>query len=72
MDTRVSRIVNRERGEFKKRKEEILNREKSETIRYKKYYDIDVDDTSIYDLVINTSDKTPDDIVNIVLKKLEK
>jgi len=72
LDTRVSRIVNRERGEFKKRKKEILNREKSEKVRYKKYYDIDVDDTSIYDLVIDTTEKTPEDIVNIVLKKLEK
>jgi len=72
LDTRISRIVNREMGEFKKRKKEILNREKSETIRYKNYYDINLNDTSIYDLVINTSDKTPDEIVNIILQKMKK
>ena len=71
LDTRINRIVNRESGEFKKRKKEILNREKSETIRYKNYYDIDIDDTSIYNLVINTSEKTPEEIVNIILQKLK-
>lgn len=68
--TRAKRIVKREKGDIKKRKQELLRREKSEALRYKKYYDIDLKDKSIYDLVINTDNKTPDSIVNMILKEL--
>jgi len=69
LDTRVNRIINREKGDFKIRKNEILKREKSEAIRYRNYYDIDINDLSIYDLVIDTSDKSPEKIVNIIVEK---
>jgi cytidylate kinase len=71
VDTRAKRIVNREKGSVDKRRKEILERERSESARYKKYYGIDLSDTSIYDLAIDASDKTPDEIINIILKKLE-
>jgi cytidylate kinase len=72
LDTRVKRIINRETGDFEKRKGEILERERSEEIRYKKYYEINLNDTSIYDLVIDTSDKNPKEIVNIILNNLNR
>ncbi len=72
LETRAGRIVKREKGDFEKRKKEILKRENSEATRYKKYYNIDLDDTSIYDLVVNSSDKTPDEIVEIIIKEIKK
>lgn len=69
---RVVRIVNRENGNIKDRKKEIIKRERSETKRYKKYYNIDLQDKSIYDLVIDSGDKTPEEIVDIILEKLVK
>ena len=71
MKTRVNRIVNRENGDLEKRKKEIVERERSESARYKKYYDINLNDTSIYDLVVDSANKTPEEIVNLILKKLE-
>lgn len=71
LETRVNRIINREEGDFEKRKDEILKREKSEATRYKNYYDIDINDTSIYDLIIDTSDKTPEEIVKIIVENLK-
>ncbi len=71
LKTRVNRIITRENGDLEKRKKEIIERERSESARYKKYYNIDIDDVSIYDLVIDSADKTPDEIVNIILEKLE-
>jgi cytidylate kinase len=70
LDTRAQRIVKREEGSIEKRKKEILERERSEFLRYKKYYKIDIKDNSIYDLVIDTKDKTPEDIVDIIIEKL--
>lgn len=65
---RASRIVKREQGDIEKRKKEIVKREKSEATRYKKYYGIDVSDTSIYDVIIDAGDKTPEQIMEIVLR----
>lgn len=72
IETRVNRIVNRERGDTERRKQEILVREVSEATRYKKYYNIDVEDTSIYDVVVDSSDKKPEEIVNIIIKKIKR
>lgn len=70
VETRAKRIVKREQGDINKKKEEMLIREESERKRYKKYYNIDIKDKSIYDIVINTADKTPEEIVEIILKKM--
>jgi len=70
LDVRAQRIVKREQGDFEKRKKEILKREQSEATRYKNYYNIDVRDTSIYDLIIDTADKSPEKIVDIIMQYL--
>jgi cytidylate kinase len=67
---RAGRIVKREQGEVEKRKKEILKREKSEATRYKKYYGIDVRDTSLYDVIIDAGDKTPEEIMEIIVRYL--
>lgn len=71
-NTRAERIVNREAGDIKERKKEIIKREKSEAKRYKKYYKIDIKDQSIYDLIIDSGNKTPDKIVELIIKKIPK
>ncbi len=72
LEIRAKRIVNREQGNIEKRKKEILERERSEATRYKKHYNIDLNDASIYDVVIDSGDKTPEEIVEIIVKKLDK
>jgi predicted cytidylate kinase len=72
IDVRAHRIVKREQGDMEKRKKEILRREKCEATRYKKYYNIDVRDTTIYDVIIDVSTKTPEEVVEIILKHLGK
>jgi len=67
---RAHRIVKREQGNIDERKKEILKREKSEAKRYKKYYDIDVRNTSIYDVIIDASEKTPGEIMEIIIQHL--
>mgnify|MGYP006293192639 CR=1 FL=1 len=72
INIRTKRIIKREDGDFKKRKNEIIKREKSEKTRYKKYYDINLDDTSVYDIIIDTEDKNAQEISNIIISKLKK
>jgi cytidylate kinase len=71
INVRAGRIVKREQGNVEERKKEILTREKSEATRYKKYYGIDVRDTSIYDVIVDASEKTPEEIMKIIIEHLE-
>jgi predicted cytidylate kinase len=72
IDIRAQRIVNRENGNAEKRKIEMQKRERSEEKRYQSYYNIDIKDTSIYDLVIDSSKKTPEEIVKIITNKIQE
>jgi len=70
IDTRTERIVKRESGDAKLRKKEIIKRDKSENMRYNKYYNIDLKDTSIYDVIVDSAKKTPEEIVDIIIEKI--
>ncbi len=50
--------------------ENILIRRKSEDERYMKYYGIHIYDMSLYDIVIDTSWKTPKEVFEAVIKEL--
>jgi len=70
IDVRAKRIVKREGGTVEERKKEIVEREKSEMLRYKKYYDIDLKDTSIYDVVVDSTNLSPKGVIDVILKKM--
>jgi cytidylate kinase len=52
---RINRIARRERTSFDEAKKNTAIREKNEKERYEKYYNIDISDVSIYDLIFDTS-----------------
>jgi cytidylate kinase len=52
---RIKRIAGREKISFDEAKKKTAIREKIEKERYEKYYDIDISDVSIYDLIFDTS-----------------
>ena len=45
-------------------------RQLSEAKRYKMYYDIDIEDKSVYDLVLNTDNLSPDEVVETILEAI--
>jgi len=55
LEVRVRRIAEREGRDLQEVREETLAREESERKRFKELYGIDIDDLSIFDLVINTA-----------------
>lgn len=67
VNVRAERLVKREGGDLAQRKEEMLEREFSEAKRYKSFYGMDIDDQTIYDLVIHTEDKPPENVVELIL-----
>lgn len=70
-DVRAERVVNREGGSIEQRKSEIEEREGCEVQRYKKHYSIDIEDTSVYDLVIDSSHLSPDEVVEKILSEVQ-
>ena len=54
-DVRIRRIAGRDTVDLEKARAQTVLRENAERERYKKYYDIDIRDISIYDLIMDTS-----------------
>lgn len=71
-DTRAGRVFNREGGDLQQIKDFTAMRDREDTSRYKKFYGIDNNDYNFVDIVIDVNDKTPDEIVQIILNKLEE
>lgn len=77
-DEMAKRLANSDRTgkekitDVKKAKKSLINRFNLENERYKKIYGIDNLDMTNYDLVINSKDRTPEDLADEVWKKYSK
>ncbi len=71
LPTRAERVATREGISYHISLERIKKREASEKKRYKKYYQIDVKDLSVYDLVIDTRLWDADSVFAIVKAAIE-
>lgn len=67
IDTRIDRIAEREKMDVEKTKDLVKRREKSERKRYKDYYGIDLLDMDIYEMVIDSVEYSPDEIVSKII-----
>lgn len=70
-EVRARRILNREGGDLDKIAAFTRLRDSEDTRRYRELYGIDNTDYGFVDLVIDTENKLPDDIVSIILQALE-
>ncbi|MFC7074168.1 (d)CMP kinase [Halovenus rubra] len=68
---RAERIADREDKSVGTAREETEKRTESESVRYQKYYGIDIRDLSIYDLVINTARWSPEGVVDLAESAVE-
>jgi cytidylate kinase len=71
-EIRYGRIAKREKKDISVVKQETRQREEIEKSRYSKFYGIDIDDWTIYDLIINSGSFQAEKIVNIILEALRK
>lgn len=71
-ETRAKRILNREGGDLQKIKDFTAMRDSEDTRRYKKIYNIDNNDYAFSDLIIDTADYNPEQIVNLIVAELKK
>ena len=65
-DVRTRRVAEREEKTLDLAREETRRREESEAARYGEYYDIDIHDLGIYDVVCNTARWGPDAVCELL------
>ncbi|MCY0850490.1 (d)CMP kinase [Sulfuracidifex metallicus] len=66
LDERARRISKRDGISYDNALLSILEREQSHYYRFWKYYGIDIQDLSLYDLVINTSKLSPEKVLGLI------
>jgi predicted cytidylate kinase len=68
---RAKRITGREGVDEEEARSAVIEREKCEARRYEGYYGIDLADESVYDLVVDTSNLTPEQVFDRIIAHLE-
>ncbi|MEM0353855.1 MAG: cytidylate kinase, partial [Archaeoglobaceae archaeon] len=68
---RYHRIARREGKDINEVRQETKLREEVERRRYQKFYGINVDDWSIYDLIVNSTRIQAEKIAEIIAKAVE-
>jgi len=76
LEIRVERMTERDNESYDKKLEETTMREKSELVRYKKLYNIDLKNEEkigkIYNLIIDTGNLTIDEVLEQILTAVKK
>ncbi|HIH88612.1 TPA: AAA family ATPase [Candidatus Bathyarchaeota archaeon] len=71
LDVRVKRIAGRENRDVREVEKETTLRERNELERFRRYYDFDLSDLSIYDVILNTEHFDADIVANILKNVVE-
>ena len=71
-DTRAKRVFNREGGDLQQIKDFTAMRDREDTGRYKEFYGIDNNDYAFCDLIIDVNERTPEEIVALIVDELKK
>ncbi|MBN1584980.1 cytidylate kinase family protein [Candidatus Uhrbacteria bacterium] len=69
---RASRIANREGGDPEKILESVNRRDRNDWKNYRDNYGIDLNDLSVYDIVVPTDDLPIEGVVSFILNELQK
>jgi cytidylate kinase len=70
--TRAQRITGREKAKYSKILKQTLHRDRMNRVRYIKTYGLDLNDTSIYDSVVQTDTLSADEVVDVIIGHIEK
>ena len=72
VEIRIKRIAQRENRSYEDVEKETIGRENIEIERFKKLYDINLNDYSIYDIVLNTALLSKESMNRIVIMLIEE
>ncbi len=67
---RAKRVMERDGGTLEEVVEKMSYREESEAQRYLRYYDIDPREKSFYDMIIDSSNLTPEEELDLIMEQI--
>ncbi|RLG27181.1 cytidylate kinase [Methanosarcinales archaeon] len=71
IEVRAARIAHRERMTIAQTITEIRRREECEASRYKNYYQLNINDLAIYDIILDTARYTPEQTARIISEAVQ-
>jgi cytidylate kinase len=71
LSVRAERIADREGKSVDLARTETRERSASEARRYREYYDIDIEELTIYDLAVNTARLSPGAVLDVILTTID-
>ena len=71
LSVRAERIADREDKSVELARKETGVRSESEARRYLEYYNIDIEELTIYDLAVNTARLSPEAVIDVILTTVE-
>jgi len=71
-EPRFARIAHRDHVDYETAQKQTLEREQIQRERYKRYYGIDIDDMSPYNLVIDTGNRTVESTAKELMTRIRK
>lgn len=71
-EARFARIAHRDHVDYETARKQTLEREQIQRDRYKRYYGIDIDDLSLYNLVIDTANRTVESTAKELMTRIRK
>jgi cytidylate kinase len=72
-EVRARRVAQRENGDWRQIEKENRARHESDGKRYQEIYGLDLSDTSVYDVVLSSDDRSPEELVeDLIGRTLER
>lgn len=71
-EVRIARIAHRDHTDYEVARRQTLERERIQRERFRRYYGIDMDDTSLYNIVINTGNRSVESTTAELIPKIRK
>ncbi len=71
-EARIGRIARRDHLDYETAHKQTLEREQIQRDRYKRYYGIDTDDLSLYNVVVDTSDRSVESASTELMHKIHE
>lgn len=71
-EERIRRITSRDGGDTALQAARTSEREASERSRYARYYGVDLDEVEPYDLVLDSTERSPEDLADEVLARMSE
>jgi cytidylate kinase len=71
-EERVTRIANRDRLNYEAARRQTLERERIQRERYQRYYGINIDDLSLYNIVIDTGSRSVESTCTELMSRIHE